>query len=43
MRKYAYIFGVYLQGFILGVLLFMALCELLATSSGVRLFRYQGF
>jgi hypothetical protein len=43
MRKYAYIFGVYLQGLILGILLFIALCDLVATASGVRLFRYQGF
>lgn len=43
MRKYAYIFGVSLQGLVLGVLLFLALCELLTTASGVRLFRYQGF
>ena len=43
MRKYAYIFRVYLQGFFLGILLFIALCELLATSGGARLFRYQGF
>jgi hypothetical protein len=43
MKKYAYIFGIYLQGLILGNLLFIALCELVATASGVRLFRYQGF
>lgn len=43
MKKYAYGFGVSLQGLVLGVLLFLALCELVATATGVRLFRYQGF
>jgi hypothetical protein len=45
MRKYAYILGVYLQGIILGVLLFVALGVLFATAgdSDMILFRYQGF
>lgn len=43
MKKFAYVFGVSLQGFVMGVFLFIALCELVSTAAGVRLFRYQGF
>lgn len=43
MKRYAYLLGVYFRGFVLGVLLFVAFCELVATASGVKLFRYQGF
>ena len=43
MKKYAYLFGASIQGCVLGVLLFVALFELVSTSAGVRLFRYQGF
>jgi len=43
MSKYAYFFGVCLQGLVLGILLIIALSELWATANAVRLFRYQGF
>jgi hypothetical protein len=43
MKKIAYAFGVSLQGVILGVLLFLALCDLVSISAGARIFRYQGF
>ena len=43
MKKYAYAFGVSLQGIVLGIFLFVALCELVATASGVMIFRYQAF
>ena len=43
MSKPAYIAGVIVQGLVLGALLFVALTSLLATASGVRLFRYQEF
>jgi hypothetical protein len=43
MRKYAYALGLYVRGLILGILLFIALCALVVTASGVRVFRYQGF
>ena len=43
MMKWACFLGISLQGLILGILLFFAICELWATASGVRLFRYQGF
>jgi len=35
--------GVLLQALILGSLLFFALVNLLATSGGARIFRYQNF
>lgn len=35
--------GMWVQGLVLGVLLFFALSELLRLSSGARIFRYQGF
>ena len=42
MNRWAYVFGVCVQGLVLGALLFIALCELFAAAGGVRLFRYQG-
>ncbi|MHC4470131.1 MAG: hypothetical protein ACYTDY_00180 [Planctomycetota bacterium] len=43
MIRWAYFAGVGLQGLVLGILLVLGICELIAASSGVRLFRYQGF
>lgn len=35
--------GVLLQALVLGTLLFLAACNLIVTSGGVRLFRYENF
>lgn len=41
--KWAETLGSCVQGIVLGVLLFAALCGLVITASGVTLFRYQLF
>ncbi len=43
MKSWAYVSGVWVQGLVLGILLFFALTELWAVTDVVRLFRYQGF
>ena len=35
--------GVLLQALVLGTLLFVAACNLIVTSGGMRLFRYENF
>lgn len=43
MKRRARQLGIWLQGLTLGFLLFIAIVQLLALSSGARLFDYQGF
>jgi len=38
-----FILGAVTQGFILALLLHLAISQLLLASGGIRLFRYQGF
>lgn len=35
--------GAYLQGFLLGIPLFLALLRMAAVAAGAHVFRYQGF
>ena len=42
-NRAAFRLGVYVQGLVLGILLFIALCELFAAVGGIRVFRYQAF
>lgn len=41
--RLAWFAGVLLQALVLGTLLFVAACNLIVTSGGVRLFRYENF
>lgn len=43
MKQRAKRLGIWVQGLVLGMLLFIAIIQLLALSSGARLFDYQGF
>ena len=43
MKNWTYMTGAVVQGFVLGLLLFLALTTLLAVAGDVRLFRYQAF
>lgn len=43
MKTIAYWLGIGLQSTLLGALLFWAILELTALTSGARIFQYQGF
>lgn len=43
MKNRRWLAGAVLQGVVLGSLLFLAICKMLALASGVPAFRYEGF
>ena len=43
MIKFAYYFGIGVQGVVLGILLFQAFMYLAGTMSEAKVFQYQGF